>query len=249
MIASMAQRVGPGWLLVVPVRGLINGKSRLGPNPALRAAAIVAFTADTIEAALASPSVQGLVVVSDDSHIHVIARKAGALTTHEPSPDLGSHASTPANNGLSGLNAAVEHGARFWVEQVHATTTKAPLGIAALLGDLPGLQPSELTDALALAELHARAHVPDADGTGTTLLTARWQEAHSGMGAQFGNDSSARHCRAGVPPLQLPQLPELVGLRRDVDRLEDLDTLAAHHVGRHTEQLQQRSWVLPLLEA
>ena len=71
-------------------------------------------------------------------------------------------AGTVADEPDGGLNAALEHGAR----------QAAGPAVAALSSDLPALRPEELAAALAAAEAAPRCFVPDAHGTGTTLLTA-----------------------------------------------------------------------------
>jgi 2-phospho-L-lactate guanylyltransferase len=85
-----------------------------------------------------------------------------------------------------------------------------------LSADLPALRPDELGVALDHAEDHPAAFVPDAAGTGTTLLTAR-----PGMPFQpaFGVGSRARHREAGGHELDLATIPSL---RRDVDTEADL---------------------------
>ena len=83
------------------------------------------------------------------------------------------------------------------------------------MADLPGLAGAELAQALDAAAFCDRAVVADADGTGTTLLTA-------GRGLtprpRFGEESFKRHVGRGHTPLS----GEWPGLRRDVDVLEDL---------------------------
>ncbi|MEO8261080.1 MAG: 2-phospho-L-lactate guanylyltransferase, partial [Pseudolysinimonas sp.] len=88
---------------------------------------------------------------------------------------------------------------------------------AVLLGDLPALRPDDLAAALESARSHPHAFVADADGTGTTLVTA-------GPGVEFlhhfGQGSAQRHRDAG-----LIELPAGDSLRRDVDLPEHLDQL------------------------
>jgi 2-phospho-L-lactate guanylyltransferase len=99
---------------------------------------------------------------------------------------------------------------------------------AVLLGDLPGLDPDELAEALIAAESHPRAFVPDAEGTGTTLVTAL-----SGVSFEhgFGPGSAARHRSAGL--VELP-FPSDSTLRRDVDVEQHLQQLS--RLGRRTRQ-------------
>jgi len=93
---------------------------------------------------------------------------------------------------------------------------------AVLLGDLPALRPEDLTSALTLAEKHPRAFVADAEGTGSTLVTAR-----SGLAFvhHFGPSSAERHRALGLTELPIPADSSL---RRDVDLDEHLWALGSH---------------------
>ncbi|MDY0829901.1 2-phospho-L-lactate guanylyltransferase [Microbacterium sp. BG28] len=113
-----------------------------------------------------------------------------------------------------GLNAAIALGMR---------ATDGPR--AALLGDLPALRPDDLSRALDAAASVDRAVVADAEGTGSTLVTARagvaWESA-------FGADSLARHLALGCVRLDVP---EHSSLRRDVDTMAQLVEAAALGLG------------------
>ena len=90
-----------------------------------------------------------------------------------------------------------------------------------LLGDLPALLPEDLVAALSAAAAFERAVVPDADGTGTVLLTAR----RGALEPAFGPGSAERHVRAGHERLDL----DLPRLRTDVD--DDLSLTRARALG------------------
>jgi 2-phospho-L-lactate guanylyltransferase len=105
---------------------------------------------------------------------------------------------------------------------------------AVLLGDLPALQPVELTAALEEAAGHERAFVADADGTGSTLVTAR---AGSAFTHRFGAGSAQLHRELGLAELELP--PQS-GLRRDVD-LEQHLALLRDRLGPRTTALVESS--------
>ncbi|GAB3151694.1 2-phospho-L-lactate guanylyltransferase [Microbacterium neimengense] len=113
-----------------------------------------------------------------------------------------------------GLNAAIALG---------MPAADAPR--AALLGDLPALRPVDLRRALDAAASVDRAVVADAEGTGSTLVTARvgvaWESA-------FGADSLARHLALGCVRLDVP---EESTLRRDVDTMAQLAEAAALGLG------------------
>jgi 2-phospho-L-lactate guanylyltransferase len=205
------------WSVVVPAKRLPLAKTRLRPLPAGMAGPpeaahdrlVLALLADTVAAALASPAVAGVLVVTDDP-------AAAAEVT-----GLGAHA-VPDEPG-AGLNPALAHGAR-------ATGGAA---VAALSSDLPALRPAELTAALAAAEVRAggrgRCFVADAQGSGTTLLTA----AGTDLSPAFGAGSAQRHA-AGGAVLLTGSWP---GLARDVDTPGDLRAALALGVGPRTAAL------------
>jgi 2-phospho-L-lactate/phosphoenolpyruvate guanylyltransferase len=90
---------------------------------------------------------------------------------------------------------------------------------AVLLGDVPALQPDELASALSAALAHPAAFAPDADGTGTTLVTAR---SGSPFVHRFGAGSADLHRGLALYELDVPPMS---GLRRDVDLEEHLRAL------------------------
>jgi 2-phospho-L-lactate guanylyltransferase len=100
---------------------------------------------------------------------------------------------------------------------IAAGITSATGHVAVLLGDLPALLPDELAAALAVAETLERSFIPDADGTGTTLIASTTDHAPA-----FGSGSAARHRAAGYVEIELS--PDS-GLRRDVDTREQLESL------------------------
>jgi 2-phospho-L-lactate guanylyltransferase len=73
--------------------------------------------------------------------------------------------------------------------------------------------------------------VPDAEGTGSTLVTARPGVAWA---AAFGAGSFARHTALGCAPLPVPAASTL---RRDVDTAEQLADAAALGLGPRTTAL------------
>jgi len=187
------------WIVVVPVKGSADAKSRLGDGYPERADLALAIALDTVEAALAASAVAGVVVVTtaavagdfDDLDALVVIEEPGA-----------------------GLAGAIAAGIAL------ASELGAPgRGTAVLLGDLPALVPAELDAALALAAAHDRALVPDADGTGSVLVTAADGATHA---TAFGPGSRAAHVAAGYVELDLPAGS---GLRTDVDTRDRLAEL------------------------
>jgi 2-phospho-L-lactate guanylyltransferase len=204
----------PQWSIVVPAKRLVVAKTRLRPLTATLGSArhdelVLALLADTVAAAIASPAVDVVLVVTDDPAATDVVRGLGARTV-------------PDEPG-SGLNPALEHGAR---------SAPGP-AVAALSSDLPALRPAELAAALRAAEVMApRCFVPDAHGTGTTLLTADGAE----LAPRFGTGSADAHRAGGAVALSGPW----PGLVQDVDTEEDLRAALGLGAGPRTTELIER---------
>ncbi|MBA8815066.1 2-phospho-L-lactate guanylyltransferase [Microbacterium halimionae] len=196
------------WVVIVPVKPSAIGKSRLVGAGIERMPLARAIALDTIAAAAAATEVSRVIVVTDDE-----------LIAAECAPVAG--VEVVAEGAASGLNAAIAHGAA----QADGTYR------AALLGDLPALRPTDLDQALRAALGVDRAVVPDAEGTGSTLVTARVGVAWR---SEFGADSFERHRTAGFAPLTLRVDSSL---RRDVDTLAQLNDAKALGLGPRTHQL------------
>jgi 2-phospho-L-lactate/phosphoenolpyruvate guanylyltransferase len=180
------------WVVVVPVKGALGAKTRLGADfdAGRRGELALAFARDTVAAALASEVVERVVVVTASS---------GFVESDDPRLTI-----LPEGDAL-GLNAAIGVGAAF------AASLPGSHGVAVLLGDLPALLSAELSSALTVAAGHPSAVVPDADGTGTTMLTAR---PGVDLTPAFGADSAAAHRAAGAVAIELAATSTL---RHDVD--------------------------------
>jgi 2-phospho-L-lactate guanylyltransferase len=187
------------WTVVIPVKGTARAKSRFGGAPGEHAELAMAIALDTVASVLETPAVAEVLVVTNE------AASAGFTQ-----PRL----RVVLERGRGGLAAAIALGIAT------ALTTAAPgHGIAVLLGDLPALLPSELDAALRSAAAVKLAMVADAEGLGTTLITAAYGVAHT---PAFGPGSSAEHRAAGYIPLDVPAQS---GLRNDVDTIERLHEL------------------------
>ncbi|MEU9271094.1 2-phospho-L-lactate guanylyltransferase [Streptomyces sp. NPDC048251] len=198
------------WTLVIPLKPLALAKSRLADTATdgLRPGLALAFAEDTVAAALASPAVRDVAVVTDDALAgRVLAALGARIVADEP---------------RGGLNAALTHGAAA----VRAFRPDSPL--AALNADLPALRPSELARVLEAAGEFPRSFLPDAAGIGTTLLAVA---AGRELLPAFGTDSRARHRSSGAAELR----PEGVdSVRQDVDTGEDLRAALSLGVGPRT---------------
>ena len=92
---------------------------------------------------------------------------------------------------------------------------------AVLLADLPALRPDDLAPAL-----QENIMVPDAEGTGTSLITGRVPA--------FGAGSRDAHVALGYRELELPPTS---GLRLDVDSPEALAAIPRERLGPRTVKL------------
>ncbi|GGO30590.1 2-phospho-L-lactate guanylyltransferase [Micromonospora parathelypteridis] len=197
--------------MVVPVKHLTAAKSRLrGALPGVPHEELaLALAADTLRAVLACPAVAEALVVTDDTRVAAAARAAGARALPD-GPD-------------AGLNAAFRHGAAGTIAG----------WVAALTADLPALRPAELAGALLAAQNGrpaVRRFVPDAPGSGTTLLTA---PPGVPLDPHFGVGSAVAHAASGALPLS----GDWPSLRRDVDTAADLTAAARLGLGPRTAAL------------
>ena len=184
------------WILVIPVKRTAIAKSRLAAAyPQHRPELARAFAVDTTAAALDSPLVYAVLVVTDDP---VVAADVTAIGAHVV-PDL---------PGV-GLNEALEHGATVAAAQYPG------MGVAALSADLPALRPAELSAVLAACTAD-RSFVIDEPGTGTTMLAAG---PGIPLDPRFGVGSALAHQTSGALPIALPSIDSV---RRDVDTAADL---------------------------
>lgn len=187
---------------MVPVKETAVGKSRLGAFGTDRPRLALAMALDTIEAVVSSAEVGDVVVVSSDRKL------AAALDAPREGGSAGVHIVPDDGTGLDGaLLTGIE------------AATRITAYVAVLTADLPGLRPDDLNDVLAAAVQHRLGVVADADGTGTTLLTATEIGA---LAPRFGEGSLAAHRAQGAALLDAPAT-----LRRDVDvpaHLEELGT-------------------------
>jgi 2-phospho-L-lactate guanylyltransferase len=203
------------WIAVVPVKRLESAKTRLrGALPGVAHDRLVlALVQDTVAAVLACPDVADLMVVtSEPAMAGVVTALGGRVVPDAPE---------------AGLNPAFAHGARLAGDRP----------VVALAGDLPALRPAELSAALA-ATAGRRAFVPDAAGTGTTLLAA---PAGTALDPRFGPGSAAAHAGSGATTLDGPW----PSLRHDVDTAADLAAAAAIGLGTRTEALYRLREVRP----
>jgi 2-phospho-L-lactate guanylyltransferase len=199
-----------GWTAVVPVKPWGLAKSRLDVPGDDRVRLARAFSLDVLDVVLAAGSVDRVVVVTAETELGSIARRAGAAVLTDR-PMLA--------RGL--LNRAVDNG-RQWAK---VNASDAP--IVVVPGDLAALNAEVLDATLALLAEQERAFVPDASGMGTTLLAAARPEL---LIPAYGERSAVHHSDAGYRAVSLVDKRS----RRDVDTAADLAEARALGVGPHT---------------
>ncbi len=197
------------WVVVVPVKELHLAKSRLVAFTTVqRANFALAMASDVVAAALQTPSVAAVIVVTNDVRA---AADLGALG-----------ARVVADVTDSGLDDALTGAARY------ARVLWPRNGICALAGDLPCADASTIGIALDRAAGHERAVLPDRRGDGTTLLTAR---PDIDLAPRYGIASRSEHIRTGAQQLSTTGLDRL---QIDVDTGADLTDALTLGVGRRT---------------
>jgi 2-phospho-L-lactate guanylyltransferase len=163
------------FALLVPVKALALAKSRLSVTGLQdREALMRAFALDAIAAAVRSPAVAQVHVVTDDAGFE--------LDGVRRLPD----------EGDGDLNRALHHAS------LRVRLEDPDLAVAAMCADLPSLRTEDLTDALSAGRT-PRRFVADADGTGTTLLAAG---PGVGLEPHFGTGSARRHEESGAAPVR-----------------------------------------------
>lgn len=186
--------------LVLPVKGGELAKSRLALDAGTRRRLALAIALDSVAAAVATGA--RTYVVTGDVTVARAVRELGARPVADPG---------------NGLDAAVLAG----------VSAAGPGPVAVLLADVPALRPADLIAALDAAAAYPLALVPDAEGSGTVLLTAHRADL---LDPAFGPGSSARHRDRGHVVVGR----ELTRLRRDVDDLVDLAAAQRLGVGART---------------
>lgn len=197
----------PPYVVVVPVKPPARGKSRIvGLDHEQRRALARAFALDTVAACLAADHVEAVLVATDDAAFSRELAALGCATI--PDGDT--------NDLNSALRQAVAEARRRW----------PLLTPVALCADLPALRPEDLTTALESLVPDGPSFVADAEGVGTTLYTAPYDE----FDPQFGRGSREAHLAAGALELRA----DLPTLRSDVDDVDGLRAAVALGVGPET---------------
>lgn len=181
---------GAGWTLVLPVQSAARAKSRLDvPAGVDRPRLARAIARDSLAAVRATAAVARLVVVTADD-------------------DLASDCAHAGDHVVRDTGRSLTEAVRRGVGAARALAPETPAAV--LLADVPALTPDDLAGALQRAASLPFAVVPDAEGSGSVLLTAARPAL---LQPAFGGDSARRHEQRGAVRLDL----DLPRLRRDVD--------------------------------
>ncbi len=188
---------------IIPVKRFAAAKQRLDDalEPQAREALAAAMLGDVLAAVERTPSLERVIVVSDEPGMRGVARAYGAELLGDPP---GADHSRAAARG---------------VEQALAREAGA---VALLPGDCPLLDPDELDAALARVAPKRVGVVPDRHGTGTNALLLTPPDA---IEPAFGEDSRARHERLARTAGQKVAIERLDSLALDVDTPDDLAAL------------------------
>jgi GTP cyclohydrolase II len=198
---SMPDGVTPPWTVLVPQKALSRAKSRLELPDRQRRALAVAMLRDLLATLAATGAVAEVLMLWDDP------RDAAVLQAEDqPRPWLPVTRMSAA--GLS-LNEALTRAAAM-------ARGNGAGAIAVLPGDLPALTATDLELCLARAAAHPRAFLPDAAGSGTTVLTAL---AGQPLDPRYGPASTVAHVISGAHLLDPDGLDRV---RADVDDLAAL---------------------------
>lgn len=186
--------------VVIPVRTLEGGKSRLGAvlDPEERYELVAMLLREIAATALATPGVAEVLVVSPDPEVLEIAVEAGAR---------------PILQTSRGLNPAL----------VEARAAASASRLLIVPGDLSAVTAADLAAMLAAGDAAGTPSVvlaPDRHGRGTNALLL---DPHDAIEPAFGGGSREGHAwlarRAGVPYVEVTGRP---GLEHDLDMPEDL---------------------------
>jgi 2-phospho-L-lactate/phosphoenolpyruvate guanylyltransferase len=204
----------PQTVVVIPVRALEGAKSRLGAvlDAEERRELVERLLRATAAAAVATPGIAGVIVVSPDPAAIAVGESVGA---------------TGVRQGSAGLNPGI-------VEARDSVGAAGADRLLVLPADLPGITPADIAAILAVADASPAGSATgypivvlatDRHGRGTNALLL---QPPAVIDPAFGGDSRDAHRRlaaaAGATYLETPDRLEL-----DLDTPDDLLLLESLH--------------------
>ena len=197
--------------VVIAARGGLGAKSRCRSrlHGDQREALVEAMLHDMLQALADSPDVHRVYVTTPTPALAQLAARNGAVVILE--------------HGPPDLNRAFSDARR----RIAATS---PTNVVALLpGDLPLLDPAELSACIAAAQGRAIVLAPATADGGTGAVV---QRADLPLSLAFGPGSFRKHQLAAASLGLETRVIEAASLGFDLDRPEDLDAVARLHDGR-----------------
>jgi 2-phospho-L-lactate guanylyltransferase len=208
---------------LVPVRSLAAAKERLAALLTLRERRVLAaaMLTDVLTAALATPELRQVWIVTGDNEAAAQAHGLGALVLEE----------TPVQGEASPLNAALD-GARIAI----CARTRPPDALLVLPLDIPGATPAAISSFLQGGPGSDGKLVricPARDG-GTNALLLRPPRV---VPFRFGLGSAGAHARAGTAAGAIVTLRPQPLLQEDIDTPADIERLLRGGAsGPHTSE-------------
>jgi 2-phospho-L-lactate guanylyltransferase len=196
---------GLGWTVLLPLRDLGGGKTRLseGLSPDERKELTRYAVAAVVSACKQTQAVERIVVVTGSAEASQWAAAAGVSAWPEPAGRL----------GLIGV-----------MEAAVAAHSNPGSRIAVLMGDLPLASAAAIARCLRHADARPVTLVPSRSGAGTNMLAfTAGAQMPLALGAP---DSLARHRRAAAECGLRYQTVKAAPLALDVDDVDDLRLLA-----------------------
>ena len=197
---------------IIPVKPFASGKARLSPvlSPEARSALCQRLFRHVIDAACATAGLDGIVVVSADETVRVIAEAHGAQCIDEP------------RSGPGGLNAALTLARDEAMARLASAILVLPADLAFVTAaDIGAMIAAGSGDPGGLVTI-----APDDKREGTNALLLSSPDL---IGFSFGTASFDAHCAAAVRAGLKPAIVERPGLGFDVDAPEDLSRIAGHY--------------------
>lgn len=185
-----------GWCVVVPVRPVARGKSRLAALGPMRNVLAQAIADDVVSALTFTPEVGAVMLAGDPSAFTVSAHLTTAQRDKLQLVDTGD----------LGLNEAAAYALQMAESSGYAHR-------AVVVSDLGCLVSADVSEVLRLARQYPTSFIPDHTGLGTTAIFS----THHHQVPRFGPGSAQRHAAHGAV-----KLTASMRMRLDIDTPADL---------------------------